>query len=577
MMKVRLAFVVVAALLLSSSCRYFVARAILPRETRPATHRVEIERRVAVRTPDGVTLVADVFHPVTTQRTPTILVRVPFTNTRTNRAALEVVGKYWASRGYHVVIQGTRGRYLSSGRFYPLEFEREDGLATLAWLARQPWFDGRLGMWGGSVFAHTQWALADQKNPGPSALVIQIASTEFHQMFYPGGAFSLESALFWAIRSGVLGDRMPAQKLLARGYAGFPLIEADDRAARDVDFFNDWVLHDKRDAYWARISGENRTRTLAAPALLMAGWYDAFLPSQLEDYRRIKTEAAQHVARETRLIIGPWSHAYNVTLPGGVKTRSYRQESFVPTIAWFDRHLRHDSAAEVFAPVRLFVMGPNVWRDEQEWPLARTVYTPFYLRSGGNANTAFGDGVLSPSQPGAEPPDRFTYDPRDPVPSVGGTMLGLRAGPREQDATNSRRDVLVYTTPSLERDVEVTGPVVLYLYVATTARNTDFTAKLVDVYPDGRAYNVSEGILRRSYEGHDAPMEIRIEMWPTSNVFRSGHRIRLDVSSSNYPRFDRNPNTGAVIATETRTLSAHQTVFHGAGAPSRLILPIIPH
>lgn len=528
------------------------------------------------RTADSVDLVAHVYHPVTTDRAPTILVRVPFSNTAINRAAADVAGEFWASRGYHVVIQGTRGRFFSTGTYYPLAYEREDGLATLAWLAGQRWFDGRLGMWGGSVFGHTQWAIADRENPGPSALIIQIASTDWYDMFYPGGAFSFESALFWAMRSSRTDDATPKQAALARGYSGLPLLEADDRAGRDVTFFNDWVSHPTRDEYWARISGEDRARTLKAPTLLMAGWYDPFLPAQLEDYRRIKTAAAPRVAAATRLIIGPWSHAITVTLPKGVKPLSYRRESFAPTVDWFDRHLRQDSGGRAFAPVRIFVMGLNSWRDEQEWPLARTLYTPFYLRSGGNANSSTGDGALAQVAPtSSEVSDRYVYNPNDPVPSAGGAMLGPRAGPYDQRLIEKRRDVLVYTTPPLEDDVEVTGPVALVLHVSTTASNTDFTGKLVDVHPDGSGYNVSEGILRRSFVAN-SPAEIRIEMWPTSNVFRRGHRIRLQVSSSNYPRFDRNLNTGRSIALETRAELASQTVYHGAPTPSRILLPIVP-
>ncbi len=223
-------------------------------------------------------------------------------------------------------------------------------------------------------------------------------------------------------------------------------------------------------------------------------------------------------------------------------------------------------------------MGVHRWRDEEEWPLARTAYTSFFLRSGGRANTAAGDGTLTqiePSEP--EPPDRFEYDPYDPVPSAGGAMLGPGAGIQRQNEVEARADVLVYSSDPLEKDLEVTGPIALEVYVTTSAPCTDFTAKLVDVFPDGMAYNVSEGILRRQYERlASQPTRIEIELWPTSSVFLKGHRMRLEVSSSNYPRFDRNPNTGRDIATESASQRAQQTVFHGRDFPSRLILPVIP-
>jgi putative CocE/NonD family hydrolase len=230
------------------------------------------------------------------------------------------------------------------------------------------------------------------------------------------------------------------------------------------------------------------------------------------------------------------------------------------------------------APVKIYVMGENVWRSEQEWPLARTQYVPFYLRSGGHANTATGDGRLTREPPDStEPADTYVYDPRNPVPSRGGAMLGNRAGIALQDDVETRRDVLAYTSEPLQQDMEVTGPISAVLHVETDAPSTDFTAKLVDVHADRKAYNVSDGILRRAYAQSAAgPTEIAIELWPTSMLFRRGHRIRVEVSSSNYPRYDRNPNTGGDIPTERTTVGARQSVHHGPAAPSRIILPVIP-
>src|SRR6185436_19193701 len=269
---------------------------------------------------------------------------------------------------------------------------------------QQPWFDGRLGMWGGSAFGHTQWAIADTLPAPPSgrsALMVQIASTDFHGMFYPGGAFSLASGLFWAMRSRGPEDVLPDAAALQRGVDGFPLVEADDRAVGVV-----------------------------APVLLAAGWFDPFLPGQLADFVRIKRDARADVAAETRLVIGPWGHAETMTLPGGVHTRNYRLESLAPSIPWFDRHLRWmGRGVQPGAPVRLFVMGANVRRDEQEWPLARARETSWYLRSGGHANSAAGDGGLSTDAPtGDERPDTFESDPLHPVPTRGGAVLSEGGG-----------------------------------------------------------------------------------------------------------------------------------------------------
>ena len=544
---------------------------------------VRIQRSVPMTTSDGAQLVSDIYRPRRVDPTPTILVRVPYSKTVVSKLFATVVGRMWAEHGYTVVIQGTRGRYESGGRHYPLRGERQDGIETLAWLAQQPWFDGRLGMWGGSYFGYTQWVLADQVDPGPSALFVQLASTDFHAMFYPGSAFSLESALFWAVRSRGDRDVEVPLETLERGYDGFPLLETDDRAVGDVPFFDDWVTHSERDQYWADIDGEDRARRLEAPMLLMAGWFDPFLPTQLADFERIRNDARPEVAAASRLIIGPWAHARTVTLPGHPTPRNYRLESLSPSVPWFDAHLRRSRIAGRESPrVRIYVMGVNVWRDEEEWPLARARYRPYYLQSNGSANTLGGDGELIAVPPASSARDTFVYDPQSPVPTAGGAMLGPRAGVTRQNELEARSDVLVYTTPPLTKDLEVTGPVKLVLFVSTTAPHTDFTGKLVDVHPDGAAYNVSDGILRRRYpepsnaEGRNWPVTIEIDLWPTSIVFLKDHRIRLEVASSNYPRYDRNPNTGRAIATETHPIVATQSVYHGLDSPSRLMLPVVP-
>ena len=550
-------------------------------------YAVRITRTVPMTMSDGVMLAGDVYHPLREPRTPTILVRIPFSKTLFNSLFATLVGRFWAEHGYTVVIQGTRGRYESGGRHTPLVDERRDGLDTLEWLKQQSWFDGRVGMWGGSAFGYTQWAIADQLPSPPagrSALLIQIASTDFHGMFYPGGAFALSDALYWAARSHGAEDRTPDPAALQRGVDGFPLIEADNRAVGQVGFFDDWVTHSPRDAYWQAIDGENRAAGVPGPVMLMAGWFDPFLPTQLADYVRIRRDARPDVAAASRLVVGPWGHAETVTLPGQVRNRNYRLESLAPSISWFDRQLRSADAgaAPDAAPVRIYVMGPNVWRDEQEWPLARARDTSWYLRSSGHANSVGGDGQLAANAPDEDdPPDLFLADPLKPVPTRGGASLGYGAGPFPQNDIESRPDVLVYSTPPLAEDTEVTGPASVLLYVASSAPSADFTAKLVDVHVDGTAFNVSDGILRRSYHASPSPataepVPVEIELWPTSIVFGKGHRIRLEVAGSNFPRFDWNPNTGESIASATATAVATSVVHHGRRLTSRIVLPVVP-
>jgi uncharacterized protein len=555
---------------------------------RRSYYAVRAEQHVSMIAADGVALRADIFHPEHAGRTPTILVRIPFSKSFKNCFFEEMIGRIWAERGYTVVVQGTRGRYESDGSYYPLRGERDDGIQTLHWIARQPWFDGKIATWGGSAFGYTQFAIADQVNPGPTVLDIYEASTNFHGMFYPGGAFSLYSALSWTINSHGKEDLpdWPANYDIARGANGFPLVDADKRAiGKEVVFFRDWVNHREADSYWTNIDGIDRAAKIKAPVLLMGGWYDPFLPTQLDDFVRIRRLAPKAVAQRSKLIVGPWKHAGEVIFPDGSVSEKFRQASLSISLPWFDRilHTKNGSQPAADSSVRIFVMGSNKWRDEQEWPLARTRYTPFYLESHGSARGASSDGhlCLLPATHD-EPDDTYVYDPRDPVPTAGGAMIGRAAGIANQDKIEFRSDVLNYTTPILKEDTEVTGPVTAILFVTTSSACTDFTAKLVDVHADGSAFNVCDGIIRRQYARPQAPgkapgaTEIRIDLWPTSIVFLKGHQLRLEISSSNFPRFDRNPNTGNPVSSETAPVIAHQSIRHGVDYPSRLILPIIP-
>lgn len=538
----------------------------LPNEgIREASYSVWTERRVGFITSEGIQLLADVHHPKGLIKTPTILIRIPFTKTFGNRLRSDVIGRYWASRGYTVVIQGTRGRYESGGRFYPLVYERQDGLETLEWLKNQSWYNNQLALWGGSAFGHTQWAVSDHS--APDALFIQISSTNFRKFFYPGNAFSLESAVYWAMRSRGQEDREVEISKLDKGVQSLPILKADDIAIGDTDFYNDWLINKNNDDFWEIIDGVNRAETLQAPALLMGGWFDPFLPTLIEDFQSITTKAQGRVASETRLIIGPWGHALSIDLPRTSKKYPYRKASLAPSIPWFDYQLGMTKQPLKMSRVKLFVMGINKWRNENEWPLARTEYTPFYLHNNGGLYETFSEG---------EEPDEYDYDPKDPVPSAGGAMLGTRAGIRIQNDIEERDDVLIYSTDPLTKPTEITGPVRVVLYVSTNSLSTDFTAKLIDVYPDGTAYNLSDGIVRRSYDiSRIKPVKIEIELWPTSNVFLKGHKIRLEVSSSNFPRYDRNPNTGENIATAVKTIPAHQMIFHSRKYPSHVFLPVI--
>ena len=538
---------------------------------------VKMEKNVKFLTSDGISLVSNIYHPIRVGDVPTILVRVPYTRTFSNSYKADLVGRIWSEQGYTVVFQGVRGRGGSGGNYYPFLNEEKDGIETLEWLSKQEWFDGRLGMWGGSYFGYTQWLLAGNSDPGPSAMGIQIASTDFYQMFYPGGAFSLESALHWAFTSGPKKDVSYELTDIEKAVSGFPLIDSDNRVKGEIPYFNDWASHPSDDAFWKSSNTGDRIPKLNGPIHMMAGWYDAFLPSQLRDFSEIKKTSPTSSSGKTRLVIGPWAHARSVTLSDGYVSPNYRVASISPSIKWFDEHLKGIPTQET-SPIKIFVMGKNEWRNENEWPLSRTNFTPYYLESSESAKSIDGDGKLILTRPTyVRNTDIYEYDPENPVPSSGGSMLGPRSGVAQQNHIEKRNDVLVFSSAILENDMEITGPIKAILYVSSDALATDFTAKLVDVYPNGNAYNVTDGILRLPLDSmkKEDPNKISIELWPTSQLIKKGHRIRLEISSSNYPRFDRNPNTGNTIHSETHTKIATQTIYHGKSYPSHILLPLI--
>jgi uncharacterized protein len=359
--------------------------------------------------------------------------------------------------------------------------------------------------------------------------------------------------------------------------------------------FADFVTHQEYDSLWSTMDIHQRISQIAVPAYHLGGWYDLFVGATVSDYVAMRQGAATEEARQgQKLIIGPWLHGPLDGSVGEVDFGARASDAFVitPEIRWrwFDHWLKGmDTGLLAEPPVRLFVMGRNRWRDEQEWPLARTRYTPCYLHSHGHANTAAGDGHLSWAKPGAEAQDHYTYDPRDPVPTRGGglccSQAALAAGAFDQREIEQRADVLVYTSDMLEQDLEVTGPVKMVLWAASDAVDTDFTAKLVDVSPCGFARNVCDGIVRARYrEGVTArkwltPGRIErydIELGPTSNVFLAGHRLRLEISSSNFPHYDCNSNTGAPVDSEDEMLPAIQMVHHDEHHASHILLPVIP-
>jgi uncharacterized protein len=575
--------------------------------------RIVIDTDVAVPMSDGTVLRADVYRPDTRDRLPALLQRTPYDKDDIGAVTYGMDVLRAARAGYAVVVQDTRGRYASEGRFDPFVHEAPDGAETVAWAADQAWSNGRVGMIGGSYVGATQWLAAMRAPHALEAIAPFVAAADHHEGWaYQGGAFALGFNLRWAYASLALGEidrraadgRASSAELLAFAveahgsdalYDRLPLVDVGELA--DVaPYYLDWLAHPDRDDHWRAIAPRDHHHLITAPACNVGGWYDVFLNGTLDNYRGMRARGGSPRARSLqRLVVGPWSHSVH---GGAFVGRDYGAFSGTDgldltgmQLRWFDHVLRDaDNGVDREPPVRLFVMGADLWRDEDDWPLPDTRWTDHFLHSRGRAASV--GGVLSTGTPRDEPADVFHYDPRDPVPTVGGptylpgAMVGANAGPRDRRTVEQRGDVLTYTTAPLTEPVEVTGPVTLTVYVSTSVPDTDITGALVDVHPDGHAELLTEGILRARYRhGLAAPEplepgrvhELRVDLWATSNVFGVGHRIRLEVSSSNFPRFDRNPNTGGVIATTgpDELVTAVTTVHHDSGHPSRVTLPII--
>jgi len=550
-----------------------------------------IEERLGVAIPmhDKTELAADIFLPRGGERWPTILVRTPYDRKAPGTASY----RFFARRGYAVVIQDVRGCYASEGVFGPIEQEGADGNDTINWIAAQSWSNGRVAMVGSSYQGIAQWWAASENNPHLITIApMSSGDDEYLDRFYStGGALQIGHRLLWFAENFTPPSHV---KPLFDSYIGhLPLRTADLAAAGVViPMWRSALEHPSYDAYWRRQSIREKIGRINIPVLSFGGWFDTYVQSDLDAFSRIaerRSSSASHQVVETW--IGPWSHNPGWHFP----SRDFGPKAHLPFRAkqaeWFDRWLKETSERDESASssLHIFVMGPNIWREEHEWPLARTRYTPVYIGSGGHANSLAGDGQLHWQPLLKSHPDNFTYDPKNPVPTTGGSICCeptiLPPGPLDQSAVEKRQDVLVYTSSPLAEDIEVTGPVRAILYVSTSANDTDFAAKLVDVQPDGRPLLVTDGLQRLRYRlSIDHPVfvkrnnayQISIDAGVTSYVFMPGHRIRLEVTSSNFPRFDRNLNSPRPNSDETKTTKARQTIFHEKGYPSAIILPIIP-
>jgi putative CocE/NonD family hydrolase len=566
---------------------------------------VMVERNVPVKMRDGVVLQADIYRPKAEDKFPVLLYRTPYDKTGAISFGLRA-----AAQGYVVISQDVRGRYASEGEWYPFLHESEDGYETVEWAAALPYSNGKVGMFGVSYDGATQMLAAIAHPPHLAGICPGVTASNYHDGWtYQGGAFDQWFDEGWTagLAANTLTRAVSKESGAPKGASQLPLasysvFDSDELRSPNLTplvapYFLDWLSHPNYDDFWKRWSIEEHYADITVPAFHIAAWYDIFQEGSLRNYMGLKAHAGSEAARQDqRLLVVIGGHAGLGQKIGDVDfgpAAARLDESdltkwdwyFDLVLQWYDHLLKgvqNKLAAQ--KPVRMFVMGANQWRDEDDWPLARARSTKYYLHSKGGANSLHGNGSLSLGLPDSETSDRYVYDPGNPTPSGGGPCCA-QPGPHDQTPIEARGDVLVYSTTPFTHDVEVTGPVSVELYAKSSAVDTDFTAKLVDVGSDGFAQDLTEGIIRARYrDSQEKPdllhpgqvYKFHINVWSTSNVFRKGHVLRLEISSSNSPRFNRNLNTGGEAATGQKYVSATNTIYHDAGHPSALILPIVP-
>lgn len=566
--------------------------------TAEVREHIRVDGHVAVPMRDGVKLYADIYRPDRPGKFPVLVVRTPY---GVQRDGVHEALIRFAERSYVVVDQDVRGRYESEGQWEPFRNEANDGYDTIQWSARQAWSNGKVGTQGGSYLGHVQWRAASSSPPNLVTLFPAVASTSIYKNWaYFGGAFRLSFDYGWGV------VRMPNRIMLPQywhtaAYAPdywkydrilwhLPLKDGDLMSSHQaVGHYRDWMKHQSFDDYWKAISDEERFANIKVPAHTLGGWFDIFLAGTINGFTGMrKNGGSERARRESKMIVGPWGHG---------PSRKFGEVDFGPTamrnlfdreLRWYDHYLKgEDNGIDREPPVEIFYMGVNRWSHAQDWPLPGTRFTPYFLASMGGANSGGGNGRLGVEQPRDAASDEFVYDPNHPVPTVGGNNCcgtPTVAGPHDQRQVESSAGVLVYSSEPLKAPLAIAGPVKLKLYASTDGPDTDWAAKLVDVYPDGFAMNIAEGILRARFrQGLDRMellkpnqvYEFDVDMVGTANVFQVGHRIRVDVTSSNFPQFDRNPNTGADLGASDEMRVAKQTVFHSAERPSQIVLPVV--
>jgi putative CocE/NonD family hydrolase len=545
--------------------------------------RIDFNQRVKMR--DGVELSADIYRPDMGDRFPVILSRTPYNK---NGERPLKFGNYFASHGYIYVEMDVRGRGDSDGIFVPYRNDGIDGYDAVEWCAKQPWSNGRVGTIGGSYLGRIQFLTATQQPPHLVTMIAMVTPSDPFVEFPTG--LPIPMNISWQhYTAGRMNQNIDAVDWSVI-HLHLPIYTMDEAAGRPNPFWKEMIEHARLDEWWEPLCYQDKYDRVLVPVLHVSGWYDDEQIGTPLNFIGMATQGkTEEIRRSQKLLMGPWPH--------GILRAEQRlgEIDFGPTavidlegyfLRWFDCWLKEiDNGIADEPPVRIFVMGENRWIDENEWPLARTRWTSYYLHSGGRANSLFGDGRLSTDKPADEPTDGYTYDPDDPVPFITDPEFKQIGGPDDYRPVERRDDVLVYTGGVLEEDITICGPIRVKLYAASSAADTDFMAKLIDVWPNGFAQRLTDGMVRARFrEGMDRPAPIEkekiypydIDLWNTCQMFKKGHRIRLEITSSAFPKYDRNPNTGEKLGRTTRMQIAEQTIYHDGAHPSHVILPVIP-
>ena len=525
------------------------------------TYDVGVERNIKIPMSDGVYLLADRYYPRKGSKLPLILVRSTYGK---GQLFGILYGRLFAERGFQVLVQCCRGVFGSGGKFVPFFNEHADGLDTIEWIKKQEWFNGELALAGGSYLGYTQWALAADAAQTLKAMSVTVSASQFRGQTYPGDSFSLQDPLSWTYQvniqekspSSMFGMMFGGSPELKKALWHLPLGTVDELLfGKKVEFWQDWLENSEPDyEWWQPADFSESVKRVNIPVNMVGGWFDIFLPWQINDYMTLRSTGHQPY-----LSIGPWSHTSMGQMGYGIRE----------TLAWSKAQLKNQKEKIRELPVHVFVMGLNKWKDFAEWPPKEYLNESWYLQPGKK---------LAIETPANSEPDVYVYDPANPTPAVGGVMMSPEAGPQDNRKLEARADVLTFTSDVLDKDIEVIGPVSAELYIKSNRPHTDFFVRLCDVQPSGKSMNICDGIRRlrpgRPASEPDGCIRVKIDLWPTAYMFKRGHRIRLQVSSGAFPRFARNLGTGQPLATGVDFVKAEQKVYHDPAHPSAIILPI---